>query len=130
MEIIALGTDIVECLRIRRLIERHGELFLNRAFTEREVRHCQSGRHPTERFAALWAVKQAVWKCLGPARRPEAGWADVEVQVEPNAPPKVRLRGAARERADDLGVTDVLIALAHCRAYATATATAVRRTNG
>ncbi len=44
MEIVGIGTDIVECLRVGRMIEQHGEQFLLRVYTEREVRYCQSGR--------------------------------------------------------------------------------------
>ena len=45
MEIVGIGTDIVECLRIGRMIETHGELFLNRVYTEREVRYCQARKY-------------------------------------------------------------------------------------
>ena len=53
MEIVGIGTDIVECLRIGRMIEQHGELFLLRVFTEREIRYCQARQRATEHFAAL-----------------------------------------------------------------------------
>src|SRR5262249_47305510 len=52
MEIVGIGTDIVECLRVGRMIEEHGELFLLRVYTEREVRDCQSRQRATEHFAA------------------------------------------------------------------------------
>src|SRR5439155_9903409 len=65
MEIVGIGTDIVECLRIGRMIEQHGELFLTRVYTEREVRYCQGRKHATEHFAGRWAAKEAILKCLG-----------------------------------------------------------------
>jgi holo-[acyl-carrier protein] synthase len=126
MEIVGLGTEIVECVRIREMIDRHGELFLARVFTDDEVRDCQSHRQTTEQFAARWAAKEAVFKCLGTGRRHGSGWAEVEVWTAPDGRPRVRLYAAAKERAEELWVNEVLLTLAHCRAYATATAVAVR----
>jgi len=57
MEIVGIGTDIVECLRIGRMIEAHGELFLARVYTEREVRYCQGRKRAVEHFAGRWAAK-------------------------------------------------------------------------
>src|SRR5438045_1636398 len=45
MEILGIGTDIIECPRIGKMIEQHGELFLRRVYTEREIRYCQSRKH-------------------------------------------------------------------------------------
>ena len=47
MDIVGIGTDIVECLRIGRMIEQHGELFLTRVYTEREIRYCQRQKRAT-----------------------------------------------------------------------------------
>ena len=65
MDIVGIGTDIVECLRIGRMIEQHGELFLTRIFTEREIRYCQERKRAMEHFAGRWAAKEAVLKALG-----------------------------------------------------------------
>ena len=50
--IIGIGADIAECLRIARMIQQHGELFINRVYTAAEVRYCQSRRESTQHFAA------------------------------------------------------------------------------
>ena len=126
MEIIGIGTDIVECLRVGRMIERHGELFLTRVFTEREVRYCQGRTRATEHFAAFWAAKEAILKCLGTGWHRGMVWTDMEVRVEPAGRPRVLLCGAAKDLAQTLRINDILITLAHCRAYATAYALAVR----
>ena len=65
MDIVGIGTDIVECLRIGRMIEQHGELFLTRVYTEREIRYCQERKRAVEHFAGRWAAKEAVLKALG-----------------------------------------------------------------
>ena len=122
MEIVGLGSEVVECVRVRLLVDRHGEAFLDRVFSSREISDCQSRTHSTEHFAARWAAKEAVGKCLGVAR----AWADVEVRNDVDGRPRVLLHGAAKDRADALAVSEVLLTMAHCRAYATATALAVR----
>ena len=65
MRIIGIGTDIVECVRIADMIQRHDEIFLTRVFTEREIGYCRSRRKATEHFAARFAAKEAVLKSLG-----------------------------------------------------------------
>ena len=126
MDIVGIGTDIVECLRVGRMIEEHGELFLLRVFTEREIRHCQTRQRATEHFAAHWAAKEAILKCLGLAWRRGLSWTDVEVRQETGARPRVMLCGAARDIAEEQRISDILLSLSHCRAYATAYALAVR----
>ena len=83
MEIVGIGTEIVECLRVGRMIEEHGELFLLRVYTEREIRYCQSRQRATEHFSALWAAKEAILKCLGLPWRRGLSWTDMEVRREP-----------------------------------------------
>src|SRR2546427_12373835 len=126
MEIVGIGTDIVECLRIGRMIERHGELFLTRVYTEREIRYCQARRHATEHFAGRWAAKEAILKCLGTGWRRGLCWTDIEVRNEPNGKPHVHMCGAAKDQAQSLQIADILLSISHCRAYATAHALAVR----
>jgi holo-[acyl-carrier protein] synthase len=127
MEIVGIGTDIIECLRVGRMIEQHGEAFLERVFTEREVRDCQARKRAIEHFAARWAGKQAVLRALGSAWRRGIALTDLEVRFDSAARPQVLLAGAVKELALKLRVSDVQLALAHCRAYATAYALALRQ---
>jgi holo-[acyl-carrier protein] synthase len=130
MEIVGIGTDIVECLRVGRMIEEHGELFLLRVYTEREVRYCQSRQRATEHFAARWAAKEAILKCLNLSWRRGLSWTDMEVRTEDNGKPQVMLCGAAKDIAEEQRISDILLSLSHCRAYATAYAIAVRGSAG
>ncbi len=66
MEIVGIGTDIVECLRIGRLIEQHGELFLNRVYTSREIRYCQERKRAIEHFAGAGPQKKQSSRVLEP----------------------------------------------------------------
>lgn len=126
MEIVGIGTDIVECLRIGRMIEQHGELFLTRVYTEREIRYCQARKHATEHFAGRWAAKEAILKCLGTGWSKGVAWTDLEIRNDPHGKPQVMICGGAKDRAQQLRISDILISISHCRAYATATAVAIR----
>jgi holo-[acyl-carrier protein] synthase len=126
MDIIGIGTDIVECLRIGRMIERHGELFLERVYTPQEIRYCQRRKRALDHFAARWAGKEAVFKALGMGVRRGLHWTDVEIRTNDLGKPEVLLCGATREFTQQLRIADILLTMSHCRAYATAYALAVR----
>ena len=128
MDIVGIGTDIVECLRIGRMIEQHGELFLSRVYTEREVRYCQARKRAVEHFAGRWAAKEAILKCLGTGWRRGLCWTDMEIRNGPAGEPQVLLCGACKDVAQALRISNVLLSISHCRAYATAYAVAVRGT--
>ena len=126
MEIVGIGTEIIECPRIGRMIEHHGEPFLRRVYTEREIRFCQSRKHAIEHFAALWAAKESIFKALGTNWSRGVAWTDIEVRKGPGGRQTVRIGGGAKAAALKLGIADILVSTAHCRTYATAYATAVR----
>jgi holo-[acyl-carrier protein] synthase len=125
MPILGIGTDIVEVVRIGQMIERHGEVFLQRVYTEDEIRYCQRRKEYTQHFAGRWAAKEAVMKTLGTGWSRGISWRDIEVRTSKSGRPSIQLKGAAREIADQLGIGEVMISISHCRAYATATAIAV-----
>jgi len=126
MDIVGIGTDIVECLRIGRMIEQHGELFLTRVYTEREIRYCQARKNATEHFAGRWAAKEAILKCLGTGWSRGVAWTDIEIRNDPQGKPQVMMCGGAKDHAQQLRISDILISISHCRAYATAHAIALR----
>jgi holo-[acyl-carrier protein] synthase len=123
-QIIGIGTDIIECLRIGQMIERHGELFITRVYTAHEIQYCQSRKQATQHFAGRWAAKEAVLKALGTGWRKGISWRDVEIRNEPGGRPVVALRGGARDVVEQLGITEMLISISHCRSHATAYALA------
>ena len=125
MEILGIGTDIIECPRIGKMIEQHGELFLRRVYTEREIRYCQSRKHAIEHFAGRWAAKEAILKALGTGWSRGVSWTDMEIRNGITGQPKVLVRGGAKEAALQRGVGDLLVTISHCRTYATAYALAV-----
>lgn len=126
--IVGLGTDIVEIDRIASMIERHGEAFVHRVFTPAERAYCGAKRHAAQHYAGRWAAKEAAMKALGTGFVPGVGWHDFEILPEPSGAPKLTLSGGAAEKAKSLGIDEMLVTMSHCKAYATATAIAVRGT--
>ena len=97
MDIVGIGTQILECARVRKLLDRHGEAFLRQVYTDRETRFCNGSAHTTEQFTAVWAAKEAVFRSLGMTWRRGVNWTDVEVVYENGGPPRVVVSGATRE---------------------------------
>jgi len=124
--IVGLGTDIVEIVRIGRMVQRHGELFLTRVFTDEEIRYCQKRKECYQHFAGRWAAKEAVMKTLGTGWTRGVSWRDIEVTTLKSGRPVVNIHGGAKEFSEKLGIDDVLITISHCRSYATATAIGIR----
>ncbi len=125
MNILGLGTDIIEVPRIGKMIEDHGEIFLRRVYTEREIDYCQGRKHAFEHFAGRWAAKEAILKAIGTGWVRGIAWTDMEIRREGNKGPKVFVAGGARDAALDRGIGEILISISHCRTYATATAIAL-----
>jgi holo-[acyl-carrier protein] synthase len=124
-DILGIGTNITECLRIARLIERHGELFVNRVYTPEEIRYCRNRTQTTQHFTGRWAAKEAILRALGTHWQRGITWCDVEVRNELGGRLVVCIRGGVKDLVERLGVTDILVSISHCRTYATATAIAL-----
>ena len=123
--VVGIGTDIVECLRIAQMVDRHGELFVSRVYTAREIQYCQSRKQATQHFAGRWAAKEAVLKALGTGWIKGISWRDVEVRNESGGKPSIALYGGAKEIATQLKLRQMLISISHCRSHATAYALAL-----
>lgn len=120
MSILGTGTDIVECLRIAQMIERHGELFITRVYTDAEIDYCRSRLAATQHYAGRWAAKEAVLKALGTGWRRGISWRDIEITNEPDGRPIAKLRGAAREVMEQAGIDRLHLSISHCRSHAVA----------
>jgi holo-[acyl-carrier protein] synthase len=109
MRIIGVGIDLVEIERVRRLLDRYPR-FAERCFTEHERTYAFGFANPARRLAARFAGKEAVMKSLGTGWR-RIRWRDVEITG--GGAPRVVLRGTALQRAEALGVGDVLVTVTH-----------------
>lgn len=126
MEIVGLGTQVMDCARVRKLIDQHAETFLRQVYSDREVSYCNTKKQITEQFTALWAAKEAVFRSLGTTWKRGTNWTDVEVVHENGGPPRVVLSGPIAELMAARGVSHIMLSMAFCREFATATALATR----
>src|ERR1700683_5596472 len=109
--IVGIGTDIVEIPRIGKMIERHGEHFVQRVYTEEKIRYCQRRKESFQHFAGRWAAKEAVMKTLGTGWTRGVGWLDIEVATKRSGQPLINIRGTARDIARRFGIDEVLISI-------------------
>jgi len=120
MRIVGIGIDLVEVARIAASIERFGDRFLKRVFTENEIRYCRSKHNFAERFAARFAAKEAALKAIGTGWRGGVAWVEVEVRREPGGRPTLYYSGRAAEYAARLGVKTTSLSLSHTAEHAIA----------
>lgn len=107
--LLRTGVDLIENVRIQEAIERHGERFLNRIFTENEQHDC-NGRIPS--LAARFAAKEAVSKALG-CGIGDVSWLDIEIQVDERNAPQLILHGEGERLARQLGLITWSVSLSH-----------------
>src|SRR5437764_1246206 len=101
--IVGTGIDITEVPRIAQTIARRGDRFLQRVFTEEEIRYCDSKANRIERYAARFAAKEAGMKALGTGWSHGVRWRDIEVSRQPGGRPTMLFHGKAAEFAARLG---------------------------
>ncbi|MCC6174920.1 MAG: holo-ACP synthase [Chloroflexi bacterium] len=118
--VLATGVDIVEIRRVGELLERHGDRFRQRVFTDREWSEA-GGR--IESLAARFAAKEALIKALGVR---ELTLREIEVVRPDRSQPSLRLRGQAAAIARALGVRELALSLAHEHQHAVAVVVALR----
>lgn len=106
---LRVGLDLIEIERIERAMTRHGERFLRRFFTEREVAICEGQPF---RLAARVAAKEAAAKALG-CGIGDVRWVDIEIGQDARQRPLLILHGAAADLAAALGLTEWEVSLTH-----------------
>ena len=119
MNILGLGFDATDIPRIASTIERYGDRFLHRVFTEGEIAYCTRRRNPVPHLAGRFAAKEAAMKALGTGHSRGVLWRDIEV-VRLSGPPQLRLHGGAAARADRMHVRSSLLTITHSEALAMA----------
>jgi holo-[acyl-carrier protein] synthase len=125
--VFGIGVDIVETVRIESSIERFGDRFLRRVFTQGERDYCSAMPVPARHYGARFAAKEAVSKAFGTGIGKQIGWRDVEVMRKETGEPFITLRGSAADFAGSLGIVRVLISLSHSDHYAVANAVVIAR---
>jgi holo-[acyl-carrier protein] synthase len=118
--IVGTGIDIVEIARIEHAIERFGDRFLKRIYTEIERRYCDSKANRVERYAGRFAAKEAAMKALGTGWNHGVRWRDCEVVRLPGKRPMITFHGKASEFAAKLGIKNATLSISHTKEQAIA----------
>ena len=119
MVIIGVGIDATDIRRIAESIERWGDRFVRRVFTEGEIAYCRRKRDSASSFAARCAAKEAAMKALGTGHSNGVFWTGIEV-VRRHGPPQLQFHEGAAARMTRLGATGSLLTLTHSRDLAIA----------
>ena len=124
--LVGLGADLVDVERIRGVVDRQGERFLHRVFTEEERAYCLAMKLPYPHLAARFAAKEAVSKAFTTGIGAEIGWKSVSVYHGERHEPLVRLDEKAERLLKEVGATRVLLTLSHTTTAAMAVAALVK----
>jgi holo-[acyl-carrier protein] synthase len=122
VRIRGIGIDLVQIPRLRRVVERWQDRFLERVFTEEELAYCRARRDPVPHLAARFAAKEAGLKALGTGLRLGVRWRELEVRRERGQPPVLVLSGRSRAIGEARGGRRMLLTLTHDGEYACAQA--------
>jgi holo-[acyl-carrier protein] synthase len=125
MDIIGLGIDATDIARVAASIERYGDRFLAKVFTEGEIAYCRRKRDAASSFAARFAAKEAAMKALGTGFSRGVFWTGIEV-VRRGGPPQLRFHAGAAARFAAMGATGSLLTLTHSQELAIAHVMLVR----
>ena len=122
---INCGTDIIEIYRIKESIEKLGEAFLNRVFTENEIKYCESKKNQKyQHYAAIFAAKEATFKALSWKidDKYSVSWKDFEVENNKQGRPTLKIVGVNLKDVEDIDVS-----VSHCKDYAVANVTVLSK---
>jgi holo-[acyl-carrier protein] synthase len=119
--IYGIGVDLVHIPRMEKIMNRWGERFFCRVFTEYEQSLCLSRPRPDAAFALRFAAKEAFSKAIGLGMREGLKWRDIEIFHYPGGRPGIRVSGRARVHCRERGIIGMHVSLSDETEYATAT---------
>ena len=122
--IFGTGLDIIEIKRIKKSIEKYSPKFEQRVFTSNEINYCKSQGDPAKHYAARFAVKEAVSKCLGTGITRTLGFQDMEIAHEDTGKPVLKMIGKGKKLFQKLKLKSIHITISHDSTYAIAHAIA------
>ncbi len=125
--LIGLGCDLIETERIRSVLEKHGDRFLKRVFTDEERAYCDSVKYSHKHYAARWAAKEAVSKAFTTGIGERLEWTSVSVYHGSRKEPLVRLDAKGAALLAEVGATHVWLTLSHIDSHAMAVAALVKK---
>ena len=124
--LIGLGSDLIDVARIAGVLERQGDRFLDRVFTDEERTYCFGMKYPHKHLAARFAAKEAVSKAFTTGIGSELGWKSISVHHGERHEPLVRLDEKGAALLAHVGGTNILLTLSHTDTAAIAVAAIVK----
>ncbi len=115
---VTCGIDIIEIERIKESIERTGEKFLKRVFTDKEIEYCESKKNQKyQHYAGRFAAKEATFKAISPELdyKYSVCWKDFEVVNDEQGRPKINILNMNIDKIESIDIS-----ISHCKLYATA----------
>jgi len=113
---IKTGIDIVEINRIEKCIHRFGDRFLNRVFTDKEIKYCESkNKLRFQHYAGRFSAKEAAFKAVSQFfdNKYEISWKDIEILNDNNGKPHLHILNLESEK-----IIDIDISISHCNSHA------------
>ena len=118
---ILLGIDLIEVERIKRALEKWGQVFKNRVFTKREIDYCENRNVNKYRsYSVRFAAKEAMVKALGTGMSEGMDFKDIEILNNEYGKPYIVLEGKAKEYFSALNGKNISLSISHCKFYAVA----------
>jgi len=111
MAIVGIGVDRIRISRVEGSLERFGERFVQRVYTEAEAAQSRAKGNPARRFAMLFAAKEAVSKALGTGFHQGVAPHHIETIHQPSGKPEITLHAGAKVAAERLGIGRVFVSL-------------------
>lgn len=118
--VLGLGIDIIEIERIKKSIEKYGERFLNKVFTNEEIKYCNAKFNKYQHYAARFAAKEAVYKALASGWKEGLRWKDIEIQNDATGMPSINPTGKLQAFLSDNA--QLRISISHSENYVTSVA--------
>jgi len=118
--IYGIGIDLVENDRIEKIINKWGEKFLSRVFSDREITYCERHAGAFIHYGARFAVKESFLKAIGTGLGRGVKLQEIEVVNEKSGKPEIRLSGGAQEFFVNAGIQQIHLSITHTKNYASA----------
>ncbi len=125
--VIGIGIDIIEIDRIKKSIDDYGDQFLQKIYTENEIKYCLSKQDKYQHLAARFAAKEAIYKAISSNWNSELSWQDMDIVNAPNGMPEVKFRGHLEKFLSK--DKELKISMSHSRDYVTCVAIVYKNGN-
>jgi len=118
--IFGIGTDLVEVSRVEKILQKWGDKFLTKVYSQNEIDYCKKKAFPSIHFAARFAVKESFLKSLGIGLGMGVNLRDIEVVNNQQGSPVLNVHESIKARLDNLGINKIHISITHTREHAQA----------